>query len=398
MSPISQASVPPSVALLCATTVTEAGDAILVVGGEIVLAHQISALRGVGIRKFLIEVDSVSGALLALTDKLKLSGCSVDFVRSAQDLQVQLGEVPTFVVQAEGIYANPDLLATMLSQSGSFIATIDGRSENEAFERMDLNTRWAGFAVLPRQTANGIGALPVGWSIASSLLRQSMQDGVVQIPAKQSCIQEGKLRRISSVADAAALSSEILSRRAGHEPGFIESRMFGPVAASLAPILWRLNSHASLIDGAVLLMGVLTLGLASLGWITSAGIAAIVAIFTNSVRQTLANDYAEKGLGGWAEHAMWLLLAIALVWSGSSDAYRPSDGYFASGVVVGLAVLGRQLTLPNWARKTLQSPALIALSLVLLTLITGISGAAKWVGFFQLALLVTAKWSHRPRA
>jgi NDP-sugar pyrophosphorylase family protein len=78
------------IALLSAANATDdlsVGFAMTLAGGEPLLAHQISALRNHGITRFLIEVDSVSGALLTLADKFKNSGCSIDFVRSASDLQ-----------------------------------------------------------------------------------------------------------------------------------------------------------------------------------------------------------------------------------------------------------------------------------------------------------------------
>ncbi|MGB5076085.1 MAG: hypothetical protein WBO17_01230, partial [Sphingorhabdus sp.] len=81
------------VALLSAANVANndkncvGGLALSLPGGDPLLAHQIAALRLLGIERFVIEVDTVSGALLSLADSLKRAGCSVDFVRSAADLQ-----------------------------------------------------------------------------------------------------------------------------------------------------------------------------------------------------------------------------------------------------------------------------------------------------------------------
>ncbi len=389
--------VPSSVALLSAATLSDVGQAPLSTGGEPVLAHQVAALRAVGIRKFLIEVDSVPGALLAMADRLKQAGCSVDFIRSVQDLREHLSGSDTFVVQAERVYLASDFLLELMEQPGAFIATVDGRAENDNFERMDLNTRWSGFAVLPVHIVANIGELPDGWSMTSSLLRQAMQDGVSQQLLKQNHLQEGDLRRIDKPADAEKLAHDILARRAASEPGFIEAQIFAPIAAKLAPSLWRVSARKLLTNGLLLASGMASLGFAGLGWVATAGVASIAAVFINSVRLTLDDIDADRGWARWAAPAMWLLLAAALMLSSSIDAYQASNGVFVGGIVAGLAILSRQLRLPDWGRKTLQSPALVVVSILFLAPLTGISDAAKWVAALQLLLLIAAKWSHKSR-
>lgn len=397
MSLATKAPASSRVAVLSAAASSESGAPIPTIGGETILWHQISALRRVGIRKFLIEVDSVQGALLAMADKLTQEGNAVDFTRSAQDLQSKLGDADNIIVQAEGIYIAPQLLAALIEQNSKFVATIDGRSENEAFERMDLNTRWAGLAVLPAHTVERIGVLPDGWSLTSSLLRQAMRDGIAQQAVKQTHMQDGDLCRVDSPEQAEKLAHTILLQRAGQEPGFIEARIFGPLSAKFAPSLWRLDSRALLTNGTVVGFGVVSLALTGLDWTAGAIGAAIAAIFANSLRQTVNDSDLGNSLDGWIEPILWTLLSAALIRATTTDVLQFGDGLFAGCVVVGLAILARHLRLPDWAQKALQSPALTALSLLLLSSTAGIASAAKWVGAVQLALLIAAKWDHKPK-
>lgn len=398
MSSVEQTFQPSRVALLSTASANEAGAALPDTGEKSVLAHQIGALRSVGVRKFLIEVENVSGALLTMADRLTNTGNSVDFVRSAQDLQAKLHGSDILIVQAEGIYIAPNLIETLLKQPGPFIATVDGRAENATFERMDLNTRWAGLGVIPPNSVAKIGELPEGWSISSSLLRQAMQDKVAQLPLKQSHLQDGDLRRIDVAADAEKLTSEIMARRAAGEPGFIEARIFAPVATKLATLLWPIHARTALSDGATLLLAATSAALAGFGFTTGAAVAAITAMLANAIRLALGNSEQNQGGLDFVETVMWASLAIALMLASGTNAFLPGEGLFAGGVVAGLALLARQLRLPEWGKKVLQSPALIALALFVITLVGGIAVASKSVALLQLALLILAKWDHKIRA
>jgi hypothetical protein len=386
------------VALLSTATADTGGSISLAIdGGETILAHQIAALRHIGISSFLIEVDTVPGVLIALADKIRDKGCRVDFIRSAHDLQDKLGLDETLLVNEEGVFIAPELISSILAKSGSFIATVDGRDENANFERMDLNTRWAGLAVFGKETIAGLGSVPDGWSISSSLLRQAMQDGVPMRAVKQTHIQQGDLRKISSPADIEILTKQILLNRSARERGFIESVIFGPAVTRLVPLVWRSASGLALLGGATVMTAAVSFGFAALGWTGIASASALVAIFMNSVFAVAHDPGLDGGAAKWIGPVIWSLLAIAVLMAVRNSGYQIVDGIFSGAIMVGLALLSRQLRLPEWAEKILVSPALIAILILFLTLFSNLAQATKWISLVQLALLITAKWSYKPR-
>lgn len=386
------------IALLSAANATDdasVGFAMALAGGEPLLAHQITALRNQGIARFLIEVDNVSGALLALVDKYKGSSCSVNFVRSASDLQPFLRLNESLLVQSEALYLSSDLLDNLLAESAPFIATLDGRDENAAFERMDLNTRWAGLAIIGASTVSSLGPLPDGWSITSSLLRQAMQDRVRFIALPQQHVQIGKLRLITSPADADQLSQQILVGRGLRHNGFIETKIFGPLAVRLAPYIWRSPSGPNLVDLSTVAFGSASFGLAVIGWNISAISAAILTIFLNILRSTTRDTSRNVGLSKFIEPIIWGLLGIGAIAAARGDYSYSSDGIFAAITMTGLALLAQQLNLPQWGRYVLKSPALLALALLAATPVAGFALAAQWISITQLAALILAKWAHK---
>jgi hypothetical protein len=388
-------------ALLSAANVTgddkigAAGLATALAGGAPLLSHQMAALRNQGVTRFLVEVDSVPGALLTLADKFRVLGCNVDFVRSAADLQQSLGQGSILVIQSEALYISPHVLGSILAEQGPFIATVDGRDENAAFERMDLNTRWAGLAVIGSATVSSLGALPDGWSMTSSLLRQAMQDRVRFLALPQQNIQTGDVCLISTIADAEQLSRQILANRGSRHSGFIETRILGPIAARLAPYIWQSPSGPGLIDGSTMALGGVSLGLSVMGWHISAIFAAILAVGLNCLRAVTRDPEQNIGLLKWVETILWLLLAAAAILAASEGAGSSGAGLFAALIMTGLALLAQQLNLPVWAQYVLKSPALLALTALVITPLAGFAQAAQWISLAQLGALIVAKWSPK---
>lgn len=385
-------------ALLSAAAANENKEvALATVGGKTLLEHQVSALRQAGIKRFFVEVDNVPGALIALADNIRQTGCSVDFVRSAQDLQALVGEGEHVLVLAEGVFIAPPLILSFAAEPGLFIATVDGRDENDAFERMDLNTRWAGLALVDNRTIKALGVLPDGWSMASSLLRQAMRDRVAQHMLKQHHLQSGDIRKITAGDSSDELTRQILSTRMEREPGFIESRIFAPLSQMLASRIWKYRSGNNMLEGGMLLFGVATVALAITGWPLAAFGTAIIMLFTRSVRLVTYDPDLDQAASKWVEPLIWALLAGAVFAGSTIDGYRTTDSMFAAAMMVGLALLAMQLRLPKWAEKTLKSPTLLTISALLVTVPLGFAAAAKWISVAQLILLLAAKWTHKPK-
>lgn len=393
----------PDVALFSAALAT--GDANVAapeitnstLGGQSLLEHQIGQLGRLGVSRFLVEVDHVTGALLHLADSNSKNGRSVEFVRSGSDIQRLLHPSDRMWVQSEAVYVAPDLLKQMLSHAGAFIVTLDGRDENEAFERIDLNTRWAGVALLEAQTAVSLQNLPEGWSMTSSILRQALQDKVNFYTLNQRYIQDGKLRLVRSVKDFSTLNREILVGRIDQSDGFLETRVLAPIAARIAPSVWGISAGPALVSGASIISAASSLGLGAMGFIPAAIIAAIVAIVLNILGATVADRNDSTPLSRLAPMAVWTLLGMSTLATARTDMSYSSDGIFAALTVVGLALLAQKLVLPVWGRQTLKSPALIAILSLIASPIAGFTQALQWIGIAQLSAMIIASWTANNR-
>ncbi len=384
----------PPVALLSAASPDgEASIALLpLAAGQIVLEEQTANLREVGIDRFLIEVDIVPGAVLSFADHLRKSGCSVDFVRTFADLRGKLSLQDRLLVQQEGIVASPKLLQMVVDEAGAVIATVDDREENDMFERMDINTRWSGIALLDPKILAAADDVPEGWRLDSSLLRTAMQRGTTMRLLRQGYLQQGDLRKICSQTDADRYARQMLANRVSHVDGIVESRLFAPLARAIAPAIWRAKAGATLLSGGILATSLGALGLGAYGFAAGACGTGVVAIALQTVR-------AITGRGGKTEKAVgalgWALLGAALLTTCWISGERTIASLFAPAMSLGIVGTAYLSKLPGWARQAICSPALLAVLLLMLLGFTDIGSAVGIAAVAQLSALLAASWQMR---
>lgn len=361
-----------------------------------ILELQIEQLKRSGIRRFLVEVDNVSGGLLALVDKSRAQGLVFEFVRSAGDVRTNIQSEEMLVVLAEALFVAPDLLDQTLQHSGSFIATVDGRDDNGQFERIDLNTRWAGIARVDARTVSAIADLPDGWSVASSLLRQALQHDVAFNPLPQQALQGGKLRIVRSVAEMRDLDQQIIHDRASHVDGLIEGKLLGPLSVRIAQVSKVTSSAARFVNIATLLLSALAAILGANGWIMPAIIAAFVSIGLSIYSDVVAGQSDADGLSKYMKWASYALLIIATLLTARAGTSYSGDGMFAAAAVCGLAMLGSKSDWPKWAKDLLKSPGLIILLALMLTPLAGFITAMQLIALAQIATMIAARFGSLP--
>jgi hypothetical protein len=383
---------PPMIALLSAIGVSSTyDDGPPLLFGEPLISLQIDQLRSLGINRFWIEVDTLPGAIVAVADHLREQGVVIDFVRSPQELSGKLEDGTLLFVQSEGIFADEILLAQILQQRSPIIATIDNRADNEHFERIDLNMRWTGLALFDRRTIDGIAALPDGWSIASSLLRQAVQDKLPHKPVKQEVIQQGQLRMIASTLAANNASNVFLKKRAASIHGWIEGHIFAPIVIKLLPFIWPLKSRDAIIDSCTIVGGLSAFGLAVIGFGTAAAVLATLTMFASCIRHCLKYSDNKGKKYKFVEALMWLTLASTFLVILYKSGQEITGTLFPGIVVIALLLLAQNQKNSGLVRNIMPSPAMVA-SLMLVALLTDNSvGGAMLIALLQLIVMLLAK-------
>lgn len=383
-----QANIAIGAALLTATgndnDAGPGGSALFSLGDIPFIEFQIKQLAQAGIKQIFLEIDTVPGALLPIADRARNNGIAVDFLRSPADLRGKLQADELLFIMSEGIYLDNRLLAEMLRQNSPYLVTLDGRDENAAFERIDLNSFWAGLALLGSDSIEAIAALPEEWSIGSSLLRRALQDSVLHRPLKQALVDNGQLLKIDNAADAQRLSDNLLSQKSVKVDGWIEKTLLAPLSVGGAKLLWRISSGRMVLEilGALFLLA--TIGCAYMGLAVPASLSGIAAMLIIYVRNIYLSTDNVKYFG----YLYWAVLGVSLLELTRKSSEYLYEGLFAAIVMIGLIFISKQVVLPGWRRLILCSPALFALLIMIFGALGLLTNAMMLIVIIQLFLLI----------
>lgn len=359
-------------------------------GGSLI-EYQIATLARAGIHRFLIEVENVDGSLIALADNCRSRNQVVDFVRTGADIQRYMETGDRVWVQSGQLYVQLGLVETLLKSADTFVATVDGRDENAAFERIDLNTRWAGVSVVGADTIATLKDLPDDWSIISSLLRQAVLAKVPFRPMSQQHVNNGTLTVLTGAHDFSELSRQILRRRVASRSGFVETHLFGPILARLVPIIWQSPMAVTITKCASTVMALVAFGLAMSGFATAACVAAVAAVVGNSLRLAVTDDADGGNQVQLLSLVTWALLIFAMFGAVYLLSPYRYDGLFAAFAVASLGFLTQKMELPDWAKQVLNSPAALAIFAAIGSAVIGLTSTLQWIMVFQLSALIVVR-------
>lgn len=382
------------------STASAAGETdnpgLLDVGGKPFIFQQINALREFGIKNFLVEVDAIPSALLSLADTCGKDGCAVEFVRTAHEVLQKMQPGGRLIVMGEGVFASPVILAQIFDAPPPALLTLDGRDENVAFERIDLNTRWAGLAVVDLATIHGLATLPEGWSLASSILRQTLQVGTVQqIPLKQKSVQDGDLILANSQAGIELVTNRLLQHRMGEHRGIIEKYVFAPVSARLASWLWRVDEAPSLLFWSIIGLSLATVILAVLNLAVAAAASAFLALFLNIMRKTESGT-SRFSLGRLGTDELLTATGIvAMVMLSWLAEHALIEALLPVTAISCAMLVATRSGKPGILGAILHSKAAVALGLLALVPFAGILTALKILALGYLLVLGTITWREK---
>jgi hypothetical protein len=353
--------------------------------GLSLIEYQIMMLARAGIQRFLIEVENIDGSLIALADRCRLRKLTVDFVRTGADILRHIDPEERIWVQSGQLYVQLGLIETLLKCTENFIATIDGRDENHAFERIDINTRWAGVSVVGYDAVVMLRDLPEDWSIISSLLRQSLLAKIPFRPLSQQHVQNGTLTVLTGAQDFSELNRQILRRRVANRAGYI-----GPIFARIVPLIWQSPTAVTVTKCASPIIALLAVALGFGNFATAACVAVLLSIAANALRLTVTDDPDGSDHLQSLSVVTWALIILAMFGSVYVTSSYNDNGLFAAFAVAALAYLADKMVIMGWSKQILHSPASLALLAVIGSATAGITTALQWLMVLQLTVLIIA--------
>ena len=383
------------VALVCVGDSADGSNIALTrVFGQPYIHHIIKRLEALGIRRFFVGIDSVPGSLLSYGDEAKREGLDVQFVRNPGDMAAQLEPDTRILVQMADVVWDDALVKKAMAEHKPLVAAVEERAENQAFERIDLNHRWAGLAVLPRNSVEALTSMPDGWDMGSSLLRRALQDDLPLWQVRQAELQAGAVRTIGSDRELNQLASTIGSTSTTANNS-LEKWIIDPVVNRFLPKSWASSWLRTSIDWAFPSTALLSAGLGWFGYSISANVLGLGAIVAAAWRKRVWRAEYRTSNRDAVGVAGWLLLSLALGFVLYNSYEMPVESAFLTLLVLGVGIVSRS------AKYWVASPLFAALTL-LWGQVAGLAGpAVRLLIVVQLALLVVSalkppKQSNQP--
>lgn len=372
------------VALLCAGDSAEGSNIILSpVFGRPFIHHLVKRLEALGIERFFIGIDSIPGSLLSYGDQAKREGLDVQFVRNPGEMAATLPPNALILVQKADIVWDDALIKNALAEGKPLVAAVEERAENQPFERIDLNHRWGGLAILPRSSVEPLTSLPDGWDMGSSLLRRALQDEVPLWQVRQADLHMGAVQPISAAADLKQLAA-IAGRVSTSRTNCLEKYVIEPLIERLLPSSWASSWLRDSVDWGLPVAVLAALTLAWFGISISGTVAGLVGIFLAGWRKRVRQAEYRSEERDWIGKSAWALLALALGISLYNDYETATEAAFLTLAFAGVAVASRA------TRFWLASPLTTALAL-LWGQVAGLAGPTiRLLIVAQLALLVAS--------
>lgn len=361
MSALEQNPQKSNIALICfGDAVGADGTAALPLGyhyGKPLLHHMIKSMENIGISRFILGIESIPAALLNYCDEAKREGLDVSFVREPQAFAAQIETGTLITVLCYDVMWSNIILQQALSQKRPLIATVEECPENQIYERIDLNNRWAGLAILKPSTLAALVELPEGWDMASALLRQGLQEDIPLWQVKNSNLQAGHICKISTLRDA-NLALENLLPEAEVSCRTVEKELLSRPVKLLLPSIWNVSWGRDAVEWSFLLLATAATIFAVLKLPIATQVLALFAVLSAFVRSRVHIVEYRAAIMDWVGVLGWSLLTVALMLLLYDFQSSIIDAIFHGATLVAISWLAGRLTSVN--RYWLSSPLIIS--------------------------------------
>lgn len=258
--------------------------AALLIAGDVTLPRllgsdpvefQIRRARDAGAGHAVVYAARVTSSLLAIIDRLRLEGLSVDVARSAADVAEYIHPDETVLMIAPDVIVSPDRMAAIATSAEPTLLCVRDEPANDRFERIDATARWTGIARIDGGLLRRTAAMVGDWDIASTLMRRAVQDGAARMTLTPD-EAASDLLTFDNVMSVQAAGRRLVASAPLESAGWGTHWLIAPVARFAARVAGDLGITAQ--------------------WVTLCGFAfSLVA--------------AACGLAGWIVASLFLLLA-----------------------------------------------------------------------------------------
>ncbi|SIO00835.1 hypothetical protein SAMN02745824_2618 [Parasphingorhabdus marina DSM 22363] len=331
-----------------------------------IVDHQIRLAKSFGAEKILLLSDNMPGALLQHVDMLQQNGDDIQIVRNGKDIAEIAGDEGDMLFLGDGILPSGDMSGVLAGNPSEMILVTENSDRFAAFERVDLEHRWLGVALLKTSRLREMQEIPDDWDFGSALLRTAVQAECHREVISESDVENGQLFALD---DAGAIENYVtfqLRDQSGTPRNFVERFATWPLAMWTTRKLEAVPNSGQYLGIATILLGFFAAITAWFEW----AIPALCLLIAGQVvmKQLEAMELMSVGrhrgadlgrLGLVAVPAVLLILTVRL---SDPNALVPNSVIILA-LMLNLVVLK---LLPKWPRFDVLRPDLALILIIIL--------------------------------
>ena len=362
-------------------------------GAGTLLDRQIAALAAADIQEVAIWMDRAFAGMDTIITKWREVGLSITVLNTIDAMAQWAAASPSVLILAHNLLANSETLAHVAHVKEPSVFVRDAATSDERHERIDLNDRWTGMAVLPTRFLSELPELADDWSLQSALLRHAVQKGVRRESMAIGPAAPWQSEIAVDGGDVARWQSRMVDQHFDNELSKAAPfrRWIGlPFARMALPLLWGKGEEVSpLVTWARYALLVMAFILALLQWLPAALCLLIPLLLVEEVDRQYAALSPHQSEGAMAvaiNDAAWFAFPIVGIMSVAGVSHFSAfllGGVLASAIAV--ASIARQAD-EKWV---LSRPESVVLALAFAIIGLSVSDSALLIA---LAALVSGFW------
>jgi hypothetical protein len=159
--------------------------ALLPLAGRTLIEYQVRCAAAARAAPIVVVVERVPQALQDAFERLRLDGLGVFPVSDVNEAVSRFEAGSMILLIGDGVVPSAELVALVADEPESAVAVVPDDESHERFERIDAESRWAGVALVSAHLLGSTAAMLGDWDLQSTLLRRTIQDGALRLPAAE---------------------------------------------------------------------------------------------------------------------------------------------------------------------------------------------------------------------
>ena len=244
--------------------------ATLPLAGRTLVERQVRLAVEAGAKPVILVIDRESPELANAFNRLRAEGLDILVARNAGEAARAVQANDPVLLIADGLLADRDQVRRLIEAGGTALLTVPGLDFDDRFERIDVESRWGGLAMIDGQALKHVAAMLQDWDLQSTLLRHAVQNGARHVDFSSD--QVGALLIAAERADdLAGLESSILASVGAWQGGWVSCYLLAPIeqmivrkimSAAVSPgQIWLGNLVLILLSAIAFMQGWLLTGL-----------------------------------------------------------------------------------------------------------------------------------------